>query len=366
MQKNKKKNPLINKILLVLLSLVVLVLIAFVVASKIYLSPVDKNNDTPIEFVVEKGSSKNAIATKLEKEGLIKNALFFKFYIKLNASKELYAGTYTLSKSMDVNEIIEVLNSNKSKENEGVTITFIEGKRITDYANKIAAALSMDSEEVLKYLDSKEFVDKQIEKYWFITDTVYDEKIYHPLEGYFFPDTYEFKKNATIDDIADKLLSTMGQKLEVYKDEIEVSGYTAHELITLASIIELEGASVSDRAGVAGVFYNRLNKGEPLGSDVTTYYGVKKDFSRDLSNNNLKACNGYNTRAESTCPIYGLPIGPICSPSLASISAAIEPEENDYYFFVADKNKKTYFSKTYSEHVKTVSNLKKEGLWYQY
>ena len=360
--KSKKKNPLINKILLVLLSFIVLILGSFVIVSKIYLSPVDKNDDNIIKFVVDTGSSKNAIADKLEDSGLIKSALFFKFYIKLNASKELYAGTYNLTK----NEIIDVLNSNKSVENESVIITFIEGKRLVDYASKIASFLDIDSDDVIKYLDSHEFVDKQIEKYWFISDTIYDEKIYHPLEGYFFPDTYEFKKNATLDDIADKLLSTMGQKLEMYKEEIEVSEYTVHELLTLSSIIELEGASSNDRAGVAGVFYNRLNMGEPLGSDVTTYYGVGKDFSKDLSRSNLKACNGYNTRAESSCPIIGLPVGPICSPSFASISASIEPEEHDYYYFVADKNKKTYFSKTYSEHVKTVSNLKKEGLWYQY
>lgn len=366
MLKNKKKNPLINKILLIVLSLVVLVLVAFVIISKIYLEPVNKNDDTIINFVVEKGSSKNSIAEKLEKAGLIKNALVFKVYIKLNASKELYAGTYQLSKNMDVNEIIEILNSNKSIENNGITVTFIEGKRLTDYANKIASVLNLKADDVIKYLDSKEFVDDKIEKYWFITDAVYDEKIYHPLEGYFFPDTYEFKIDSTIDDIANKLLSAMESKLEVYKNEIEVSDYTPHELLTLASIIELEGASSNDRAGVAGVFYNRLNRGEPLGSDVTTYYGVQKDFSRDLSNANLSSCNGYNTRSESTCPIIGLPVGPICSPSLASISAAIMPEENDYYYFVADKNKKTYFSKTYSEHVKTVSNLKKEGLWFQY
>ena len=158
----------------------------------------------------------------------------------------------------------------------------------------------------------------------------------------------------------------MEQKLEVYKNEIEVSNYNVHELLTLASIIELEVANSADRAAVAGVFYNRLKANDTLGSDVTTYYGVQKDFSRELSKNNLKACNGYNTRGESSCPIHGLPIGPICSPSLASISAAIEPEKNDYYFFVADKNNKTYFSKTNAEHNKITSELIKNGLWYNF
>ena len=366
MFKTKKKNTLFNKLLFVFLGLLVLILFSFVIISKIYLGPVDKNNDNVVEFIVEPGTSKNKIAEKLEKEGLIKNALFFKVFIKLNMSKELYAGTYNLTKSMSVNEIIDVLNSNNSKENETVMVTFIEGKRLTDYASKISEVFGFNKDEVIKFLDSKEFVDKMIDNYWFITDDIKNEKIYHPLEGYLFPDTYSFRKNASIEEIVTKLISTMGQKLDVYKEDIDLSKYSIHELLTLSSIVELEGASSNDRKGVAGVFYNRLSLGAPLGSDVTTYYGVNKDFSKDLSRNNLRSCNGYNTRAESECPIIGLPVGPICSPSLASLSGVLEPEEHDYYYFVADKNKKTYFSKTYSEHVQTVSKLKKEGLWYQY
>ena len=153
---------------------------------------------------------------------------------------------------------------------------------------------------------------------------------------------------------------------EVYKDDINVSKFSVHELLTLASIVELEGANSEDRAGVAGVFYNRIEAGWTLGSDATTYYAVNKDFTKDLTNNNLKSCNKYNTRSENTCAFTGLPIGPIDSPSLNSINAVMEPEEHDYYYFVADKNKKTYFAKTYKEHTQTVSQLRKDGLWYEY
>ena len=131
----------------------------------------------------------------------------------------------------------------------------------------------------------------------------------------------------------------------------------------MASIVELEGVNSADRVNVAGVFYNRLNSGMSLGSDVTTYYAVKKDFSTDLTVSELNSCNGYNTRG--TC-VKGLPVGPICNAGLSSISAAIEPEENDYYYFVADKNKKTYFSKDGVEHAETVARLKSEGLWFTY
>ena len=157
----------------------------------------------------------------------------------------------------------------------------------------------------------------------------------------------------------------MGSKVEQYKDEIEASKYNFHEILTLSSIVELEAGSADDRKGVAGVFYNRLNSKMSLGSDVTTYYAERIDnWSRDLKQSELDKCNNYNTR--SNCLVGKLPIGPICNPSIKSLSAAIEPTNHKYYFFVADKNGKTYFNETYAKHSSTVSRLKKEGLWIEY
>ena len=136
-------------------------------------------------------------------------------------------------------------------------------------------------------------------------------------------------------------------------------------MLTLASIIELEASNADDRAGVAGVFYNRLEDGWSLGSDVTTYYAAKVDLSeRDLYQSEIDDVNDYNTRPVAMAG--KLPIGPICNPSIMSIKAAIKPTEHNNYFFVADKNGKTYFSKTNSEHINTVNTLKKEGLWFEY
>lgn len=362
----KLKKKTISKILIIVGSLIALTLLIFVVLSINFLAPVDKKSEQVIEFNVPSGMGKNQIADELEKAGLIKNALFFKFYIKFNSNKELYAGTYNISKSMSVDEIIDTLNKGKSLENEAITVQFIEGKRLTDYAKKISENFPYTEEEVIEVSKDKEFLNKLIKNYWFITDDILNDKVYYPLEGYLFPDTYNFKKNATIEEILEKMIKTLGTKLEVYKKDIELSKYSIHELITLASIIELEGASSADRAGVAGVFYNRLAINEPLGSDVTTYYGVGKNFDKDLSQKDLSSCNGYNTRMQSKCAFAGLPVGPIDSPSLASLSAVFEPTESDYYFFVADKNKKTYFTKTKEEHDKMVAQLRKEGLWYEY
>ena len=348
-------------IYITILSLLI-ILVSFIFIFLHNISPVNKKNDKIITFTVETGSSKNLILSNLKKNGLIRSELFSKVILKFR-NKELYAGTYKLSKDLSTIEILEKLENQENVENEGIIITFVEGKRLKTYIKQISENFSYSENEILDRLSDEAFLKSLTEKYWFITDSIFNNDIYVPLEGYFFPDTYEFKKNSTIEEIIYRFLDTMGEKLSNYKEEINLSKYNIHELLTLASIIELEGVNSKDRAMVSGVFYNRLNSNMTLGSDVTTYYAVDKDFTSDLTFSDLRSCNGYNTRG--TC-VSGLPVGPICSPSLSSIAASIEPEENDYYYFVADNEKNTYFSKDSVEHDKTVSKLKSEGKWYTY
>ena len=351
-----------KKMILIPFILFLIMIISFVIIFIYSLSPVDRKNENIITFNIEKGWGKNKIVTELKKNDLIRSEFFSKVILKLK-NKELYAGTYKLSKDLSTNEIFEKISNQENIENEGITITFVEGKRLTTYITQIAENFDFTENEINNKINDTDYLKKLIDKYWFLTEEILNEDIYYPLEGYLYPDTYEFKKNSTIEEIIEKFLNNMQSKLEDYKDDVEIGKYKIHEYITLASIIELEGVNSTDRANVAGVFYNRLNRGMSLGSDVTTYYAVKKDFSKELTQNDLDSCNKYNTRG--IC-VKGLPIGPICNAGLSSISAAIEPTENDYLYFVADKNKKTYFSKDGTEHASTVAKLKNEGLWYTY
>ena len=157
----------------------------------------------------------------------------------------------------------------------------------------------------------------------------------------------------------------MENKLNIYKKEIENSTYSVHELLTLASMIVLEATTESDRQGVASVFYNRLKSKMSLGSDVTTYYAAKVDMGeRDLYKSELNDYNAYNTRHPNMAG--KLPVGPICNPSLTSIKATLYPTISSNYYFVADKNKKVYFTKNSKEHNNVIAQLKKDGLWYTY
>ena len=161
------------------------------------------------------------------------------------------------------------------------------------------------------------------------------------------------------------MLDKMEDILSNYKDRIDNSKYNVHEVLTIASIIEMESSHVEDRKDVASVIYNRLSRNMAIQSDVTTYYAIKVDMGeRDLYQKELDTYNPYNTRGPN---MEGkLPIGPISSVSKSSIEAAVNPNNTDYLFFVADKAGKVYFSKTVSEHNQIISELKTKGLWFEY
>ena len=324
------------------------------------LQPVDPTNKESIEVVIPTGTATSQVITMLKEKDLIKNEFVTKVFAKLQ-SKELIAGRYMFSKSMSTPEIWkDICKGNVTRDT--IWVTFVEGKRLSYIASQIAANFPYAEEEVNKVLEDKDYIKELIQEYYVLTDDILNEKIYHPLEGYLFADTYEFEKDATIKEIIEKMIGTLDSKVKKYKDDIENSKYSIHELMTLASIVELE-ASKDERKGVAGVFYNRLKSGWSLGSDVTTYYAVNKNFDKDLTRSELNSCNAYNTRG--SC-VKGLPAGPIGSPSISSIEAAIYPTEHDYYYFVDDKYGKTYYSKTNSEHNATIRRLQSEGLWYTY
>lgn len=321
------------------------------------------NDSDKVTLVINSGMTTKDILETIYNAGLIKNTKTAYIYVKLNKISNLQAGVYELNKGMDLEEILNTLTNGKVIDNT-ITVTFVEGKRLVYFADVISKNFPYEKEDILKKLSDTKYLQELVEKYWFLTDEILNDKLYYALEGYLYPSTYYIDKDATLEEIIDKLLYTTGAILSDYKEIIENSNYSVHEIITLASIVELEGAQSNDRKGVAGVFYNRLENGWSLGSDVTTYYAAQKDFKDDLYQYELDDVNDYNTRSATMAG--KLPVGPICSPSKDSLIATLEPENHDYFFFVADKNKKTYFTKTNSEHISICQKLKNEGLWYTY
>lgn len=346
-------------VIALIIALLGFILIGCFVYYQYNIRPIDSSSNADIEVVIPEGMSTDNIAKTLEDKGLIRNAFFFKIYLKLNNVGSLKAGTYLLNKSMSLDEIAQIIVIGSADE-DVVVLTFKEGETILDYATLIEENTSITSEEFISASKDLTLLNELIDDYWFLTDTILDEDIYYPLEGYLFPDTYEFSKsNLDSETIIRTLLDEEEENLNDYKEQLDVSD--VHSILTLASIAELEGVSDEDRKLIVGVFNNRLALGMNLGSDVTTYYAFGEDMDSDLTSEMFNTYNPYNTRSSEMAG--KLPIGPICNPSLSSIEAAINPTDSDYLYFVADKNRNVYFTTSASEHEEKVQELKENGDW---
>ena len=322
------------------------------------ISPVDKKSMATYEVVVKQGMSTSEIANLLKEKNLIKNSFFFKVYMKLNRKQTIKAATYDLKKSMDLDTIVSLLEVGKA--NDDISITFKEGKTIKDYAKVLSTNTNISEEDFLAKMKDKTYLTSLINSYWFLTDTILNDDIYYGLEGYLAPDTYNFKdKDVSIEEVVKTLLDQEEKNLEPYKNKVNKANI--HDILTLASMAELEGVKEKDRKMIVGVFQNRLSKNMNLGSDVTTYYAFSEDMTKDLTSEMFNTYNPYNTRSSQMAG--KLPVGPICNPSKSSIEASINPTSSDYYYFVADKNGNVYYTKTSSEHSAKVKELKDKGDW---
>ncbi len=290
------------------LSALALLLIVVVVAGIFInsLGAVDPESSTKKDFIVVSGQSTTDIAQKLKQEGLIRDSFAFYVYMKILGGKIL-PGTYELSPANSASLTGFALGSGKYKTER---ITIIEGWR----ASQIAEYLI--SEKKLKNVT--DFL-QQAEKY----------------EGYLFPDTYEVKVDVTSDELIEILRDTFKQKTK----ELNLTP----ETVILASIVEREAQTETDRPQIAGVYSNRIKIGMRLEADPTVQY-AKGSWAVITVADYRSTISPYNTYLND-----GLPPGPISNPGLASLKAAQSPSEHDYIFFFHAKGE-THYSKTLAEH----------------
>lgn len=362
----KKGKKSVLKIIFILLLLIIIIGgISIFAWYELSLKPVEEGNSQSIIIDIVPGQGTEGIASALKENNLIKDDLVFKIYCKLNEVNNMQAGTYELNKNMSVEEIVKKFQAGDVVIKE-INVTFHEGKNMRDIAKIISENTNNSYEDVMKVFEDKEYAKGLIEEYWFLTDEILDNNIYYPLEGYLYPDTYTFESvDVSIDDIIKIMLDQTDKVLSEYQIEIKSKGYTVHQFLSLASVVENEGISTEDRKGIAKVFLNRIERGMALQSDVTTYYAFKVNMGdRDLTQSELNTANPYNTRGPN---MEGkIPVGPISNVSESAIEATLNPSDTDAIFFVADKNGKIYFSNTNEEHEQIINELKSQGLWYTY
>ncbi len=354
-----------TKIILGIIGAIVLIIIAGIIWYSTGIQAVKKDNFETKIIEIEEKTRTEGILDILKKEKMIKSKYAVALYMKLNGIKGLQAGKYEISQNMSAKEILNRISSGDVYD-ESIKITFNEGKNMRWIAKTIAEKTNNTEDDVYALLKDERYIDSLIEKYWFLTDYIKNENIYYPLEGYLYPDTYIFEnKDVSVKTIFNIILNKTDKVLQKYKNQIEQSGNSIHEILTVASIIELEGNDKDARLGISSVIYNRLKLKMSLGSDVTTYYAMQVDMGeRNLYSSEIKTENPYNTRGPNMSG--KLPIGPIGNPSEESINAALNPTDSNYLYFVADSNGKIYFSTNYVEHQKIIKDLQKQGLWYEY
>lgn len=229
-------------------------------------------------------------------------------------------------------------------------ITFIEGSTLTECFKLLEENGVASFDDLMNVAQNYAFNDYKI-----YSDIPIDENRCFKLEGYLFPDTYDFFLDEAPESVIARFLSNTDVKItDEMRDRATELGYTMDEIIVIASIIQAEGAFPDDAATIAGIIYNRLDDGIKLQMD-STYFYVEEDIASYVGEENL----GEYKEIYDTYTCYSLPQGPVCNPGMFAINAALYPEETDYYYFCHDKDGNTYYAKTYSEHLR---NCDKAGL----
>ena len=314
----------------------------------------DKGDET-YSVTIEEGDGIFTIASKLKKAGLIRLSGFFVLYEIISGAKDdIDPGTYELNTSMDYRSLVHNMYDPEAerREQEGlVLITIPEGYSVLQIVDLLAENGIATKEELVDAVSNFDFG----EEYPFIDNSLNGQ--INRMEGYLFPDTYEFSKKKSAVYAIDTLLTNFNNRVSGdLLAQIEESDYSLKEIITLASIIEKEViGDYEERANISSVFHNRMERsnsetGNLLQSDATIHYAIRlmgleeSDFSTSLD-------SPYNTYIHG-----GLPKGPICNPSLASIRAAVNPNDTNYYYFAYGKDGVSHFFRTYNEHLAFINS----------
>ena len=335
----------------------------------------DVNSTKFVSVEIPENSGSSYIGQLLESAGVIKSGKVFNYYTKFKNISNLKSGYYNLQASMTMDEIIEALQkkgSDKPQEPSLGTVLVKEGYTIDQIAKAVEVNSSakkgkktstgLKAKDFLKLMKDDAFITKMKAKYpTLLANLPNSTDAKYVLEGYLFPATYNIHDDTTVESLAEEMLSTMDTYLSPYYATISSSGHNVNEILTLASLVEKEGATDDDRKNIASVFYNRLNSDMALQSNIAVLYALGK-LGQETT---LKEDATIDTNIDSPYNDYvhkGLMPGPVDSPSLSAIEAVINPSSTKYMYFVADVTTgNVYFAESYEEHqhnVETYINSK--------
>jgi UPF0755 protein len=367
-QENISIRKLLRQALIYLISLSIVVLTFVIAVNTMYgkfIKPVDPRDDAMVSVEVPMGTTVNGIADILYEKGLIRNEGAFKLMVDLsNKSNKMQAGKYKLAKSMTLQDMIDELLTGQVSVSS-VKITIREGDDIRKIASRLVNEYKMDFTEE-DFIKETKKVDQYASDFPFLKDIPEARKNGdYPLEGYLFPNTYYVFE----DDKPAKIIQTMLSQFDKtfkqeMRDKAEEMNLSIDDVVTLASVIQNEGKN-PEFTKISAVFHNRMRIGMNLESCATINYVLDKDVQQtNLTAEDTKVDSPYNTYQNP-----GLPIGPISSPGLAAMDAALNPDAEFMkedapmlYFVLMDPKEGLHaFNSTYDGHVKDKQKYQK--LW---
>lgn len=352
----RKEDRVVRKIVYILTIGILIVAGVLAISGYNYVSaglkPLDRNDKKLVQVEVPSGSSNRQIGDILEDGDVIRDGMVFNFYTKFKNLTNFQAGYYQFSPNMTLDQISKELQQGGSAEplDDASKLTIPEGYDVDQIASLVAKKTDFKKEDFIKVIKDDKFFDQLKAQYPdLLTDAGNAKDVRYRLEGYLFPATYNVHKSKSLEDLVTQMVDTTNQVLTPYYSQIKEKGMTVQEVMTLASLVEKEGVTQSDRKNIAQVFFNRIATGMPLQSDISILYalGEHKEF---VYNKDLEVDSPYNLYKNT-----GYGPGPFDNPSQEAILAVLDPTDNDYVYFVADiSTGKVYYAKTYEEHMELV------------
>lgn len=301
------------------------------------------------EITIPKGSSTFEIGEILEKEGVIINKYIFIIYTKIHKDETIKAGTYQFKGNYSLKDIYEKLAKGEVKLR---LFTIVPGDNLLDIAEKLEKENILKKEDFIKFVFNKE----NVKKYGLVGES---------FEGYFPPESYALDEKETVETLIAKFLELFKKRYLPYKEKIESKDYsqfykkriTFYEAMIIASLIEKETYIPEEKPIIASVIFNRLKSNMKLDIDPTVIYALrlKNLYFGNLTKENMRIDSPFNTYKYK-----GLPPTPICSFSLSSLEAVLNPAKTNYFYYVLSKDRKRHiFSDNYQDHLKNVKeNIK--------
>jgi UPF0755 protein len=333
MKKKFRYKPFMKRIGSGVMILLVCILVIVITHTYIFIIT-PKTPSKPLMMDIKPGTSAWQISKELEEQGVITDkTMFMALAVITGKVKRLQAGSYVFEGRHYPFDIISILFKGRTLK---YRITIPEGSTIFDVGAIVAETGLLSKTDFIKIASSESTTE------FFGIDAP-------TMEGFLYPDTYYLAPHMTSLEIMAKMVSRFNEVCPAnIKSRCEELGMSLPEVITLASIIQKEAVTSSEKPVIASVFYNRLKRNMPLQSDPTAIYGID-GFRRKILPEDLRRDSPYNTYR-----CQGLPPGPICSPDSLSIQAALWPARTSYMFFVSRGNGRHYFSRTYQEHSQAI------------